>query len=220
MNRHDSAPGTQRETLEVFNYTWPKSLQALAFSGALATAIPVMALIKPNVSAGFRLWLFGSWETPLDVAFTIYALAAIGICRLLSERLKRPRTRPSLVAERSGLTTQWSVRVPWNDIDSFSMGTVVVSSSGIRPPDQCPCAVVPNIGKYPRPWWMTRFTVLEPANAFPVIQESKAGYLVRRDGVDPLEHVGDQLLIAELSNFRARMKNDQPAPTVARARGT
>jgi hypothetical protein len=63
--------------------------------------------------------------------------------------------------------------------------------------------VVPNIKKYSRPFLLSAFW--KPANAFPVLKLSTNGYLVRRNGMDPMVSVGDEALIAELSNFRARM---------------
>jgi hypothetical protein len=198
---------TQRETLEVFIYTWPRPLLALIYSSAVALGITLLFVLDWHFIDWFTQWL-GSWAIPIAAAIGIYALAGMGLWQMLYVRLRRPRSRPSLVAERTGLSTPWSVQIPWDDIDIFLMGTAFTKSRG-GSGYEFPSAVVPNIAKYwPRaPWRVTTMPRWAPANAFPVIQYSGVGYLVRRDGVDPLKHVGNRALIAELSSFQARMRN-------------
>jgi hypothetical protein len=209
-----SPAGIQRGTLEVFIYTWPRSLLALIYSAAVALGITILFVLDAHFIDWFALWV-GSWALPIATAIGIYALAGLGIWQVLSVRLRRPRSRPSLVARPSGLTTPWSVEVPWSDIDRFLMGTGIPSRG---PTFRFPCAVVSNIEKYrPRlPWWLRTYRAWEPANAFAVLPLSKVGWMVRRDGVDPRVHVSDQALIDELNNAHARMRNAEPAPTAAR----
>ncbi len=194
------SPGAARvETVEVFNYTWPTFLQLLTWSAVVAVVPPFLVLFEP----GFRDFLrelLGSWAFPSATALGVYAVAAFAVLRGLKwgERFKRPRMRPSLVADRAGITTQWSVRVPWGDVQDFSMA----NARHI----ELPSVLVSNIGDYRNPWWLSRtFGRWEPVNALLVLGDSKVGYLVRRGALGPLEHVGKDELIAELRKFRSHL---------------
>ena len=154
------------------------------------------------ITADLREFLteFFSWTLPAAIGFVIYAAAVIGIVRALKwgERFKQAPKHPSLVADSGGLVTQWSARVPWTEVKEFA--TVNTRGTWFH------CVLVSNIGDYRYPWWFSRtFTQWEPANALPMLGHSTVGYLVRRGALGPLEHIGDDELIAELRKFRSKL---------------
>lgn len=190
--------GTKAERLEVCCYTHPRWYLALIFSAVAAGSVGLSVI----VIADLREFLteFFSWTLPAAIGFVIFAAAVIGIARALKwgERFKQAPEHPSLVADAGGLVTQWSARVPWTDVEDFTTG----NTRGIR----FHCVLVSNIGDYRYPWWFSRtFTQWEPANALPMLGHSKVGYLVRRGALGPLEHIGDDALIAELRKFRSKL---------------
>jgi hypothetical protein len=143
---------------------------------------------------------FFGWTFPAAIGLLLYAAAVVGMMRALNwgERFKQASKLPSLVAESSGLVTQWSGRVPWTDVEDFAIG----NTRGIG----FLSVLVSNTGGYRYPWWFSRtFTDWEPANALPVLAHSTLGYLVRRSALGPLEHIGEDEIIAELRKFRSQL---------------
>jgi hypothetical protein len=199
-----SPAGTRTERLEVFRHAWPVWFLILVWSAVIALMAAAMMVAIAGMSD-----LLGSWAFPLVIALGLYVLAFFGIAYGLQlyERLKLTRTAPSLVADRAGLVTEWSVHVPWKDVTGFAIGRSAParrSEYGV----EWPGVLVSNIGEYRRPWWLSRFLMhWEPANALPVLLLSQPGYLVRRDALDRLQRLGDKELIAELSKLRSRVEN-------------
>ena len=189
--------GTKAERLEVFCYTHPRWYLALISSAVVAGSAGVSVIIIPDLRE--LLTEFFSQTLPAAIGLVIYFAAVIGIVRGLKwgERFKQAPKRPSLVADQAGLVTQWSARVPWTDVEDFS----VVNARG----GDFPSVLVSNIADHRHPWW---FHAAGTANALPVLSGSTLGlgYLVRRRALGPLEHIGgDDELIAELRKFRARL---------------
>ena len=167
----------------------------LFWSAVIALTVAVMVVIVADIRS-----LLGNWAFPLAIALGVYGLGFIGTARALdlSGRFKQLRRLPSAVFDREGLITEWSVRVPWGDVTDFSIGRTKAL--------QCPCVLVSNITAYRRPWWDNQFmSRLEPLNALPLLWPNTGGYLVRRDALGALQHVGDQELIAELREFRSHL---------------
>jgi hypothetical protein len=206
---------TQRETLEVFCYTFPKVALAFFFSAFFAACIAILIVYAYLIPCEpFTEWfsqLLGSRQIPVAAVLGIYGLGGLAIVRLTRDWLTRLSSRPTLVAERSGLTTEWSGQLAWNDIDGFTRGTRVYRRNPIRL--QYVCAVVPDVQKYSLSWSIRgrigifTISVMEPANAVPLAAVSPAGYYVRRNGLDPLVHLDTRSLMAELDDFRTRIRD-------------
>ena len=121
----------------------------------------------------------------------------------MNDRLKQLRSDPSVVADLAGLTTHWSVRIPWNDVRDFAVGR---AKSPRGPAMDYPCVLVSNIGDYRRPWYVSRFFVSwEPGNALPIIPFSIVGHFVRCEDLGIQKRLTGQDLIDELRNFRGRI---------------
>ena len=190
--------GTKSDRLEVYCYTHPPLYLALLYSALVAGIVGVTVIIIPDLRE--LLTEFFSQTLPAAIGLVIYSAAVIGIVRALKwgERFKQAPEHPSLVADAGGLVTQWSARIPWTDVEDFCVGNV---RGG-----HFPSVLVSNIADHRYPWWFSRtFMQWEPWNALPVLSGSTLGYLVRRSALGPLEHIGDDELIAELRKFRARL---------------
>lgn len=191
---------TKTERLEVFCYTWPSWYLVLSYVFVVAATLAIMIVIVGD----FREWL-ASWAFPLAITAGMYALGFIGISRGLkmNDRLKQPCSDPSMVVDLAGLTTKWSVRIPWSDIRDFAVGRAK-SLSG--PTMDYPCVLVSNIGDYQRPWYVSRFFgSWEPDNALPILPFSIVGHFVSCDDLGIQKRLSGQDLIDELRNFRGRI---------------
>lgn len=186
--------GSKAERLEVWCYTHPRWYLALISSAVVAGSVGVTVIIAADLRE--FLTAFFSWTLPAAIGSVIYSAAVIGFVRALKwgERFKQAPEHPSLVADSGGLVTQWSARIPWTDVEDFT----TENSRGIR----FHCVVVSNIGDYRCPWW---FTHGEPGNALPMLGHSTVGYLMRRGALGPLEHIGNDEIIAELRKFRSHL---------------
>ncbi len=192
--------GTKSERLEVFCYTWPPWYLVLSYAFVVAATLAIMIVIVE----GLREWL-ADWALPLAIAAGVYSLGFIGISRGLkmNDRLKRLRSDPSVVADLAGLTTQWSVRIPWSDVHDFAVGR----AKPFRGPTMdYACILVSNIGDYRRPWYVSRvFVSWEPDNALPILPFSIVGHFVRCDDLGVQKRLNGHDLIDELRKFRGRI---------------
>ena len=196
--------GTTKERLEVFCYTWPFwwEVPPLAALVSLCAAGAIIIDSDTRIKFGNSL---GAWGFPVEAALIISGLlSAVWLysgCQSYRERFKRVGNVPSLVVDRSGFTTDWSIHIAWDDVKGFAIARGY-PRRGIM--ESCPGVLVSDIKRYKRPLWCSKLWYLDwrPENALPLLKTSKVGYVVRNENVEGQRHVDMRELMDELRKFR------------------